>query len=219
MSYVDQTSRKNPLSIAAVVGVHLAVGYALVSGFAITVIRNIDHIPIVVPVNDPPPPRPHPIDIKQTKQEVNPNPIPIPDPRPTMPDPIVKLGDPGQIDVSPTGSGTGEIKVPTIEPVRPSLASGAVPERNWRNWITTEDYPPAAIRENVQGSVGISAVIGTDGRVRSCLVIQSSGSKILDDATCRLYSARGRFTPAKDADGNLTTAQRTDHYRWQIPNE
>jgi len=42
---------------------------------------------------------------------------------------------------------------------------------------------------------------------------------LLDDATCRLYSQRARFTPARDADGNPIPAQRTDRYHWQIPNE
>jgi len=217
MSYLDQSRRRNPISVAAVVGVHVAVGYALLSGFAITVIKNIDHIPIIVPVTEPPPPQPHPIEIKRTRQAVNPDPVPIPDPNPTTPDPIIKMGDPGPIVGTPAGG--GEIKMPPLEPARASQAAGAVPERNWRSWITTDDYPPAAIRQNVQGAVGISVMIGTDGRVRSCLVTQSSGSKVLDDATCRLYSARARFTPARDADGNATTAQRTDRYRWQIPNE
>ena len=38
MSYADQSGRRNPASIAAVVGVHLAIGYALLSGLAIKVI-------------------------------------------------------------------------------------------------------------------------------------------------------------------------------------
>jgi len=219
MSYLDQTGRKNPVSIAAVVGVHLAVGYALVSGFAITVMKNIDHIPIVVPVSDPPPPKPHPIPIKEIKATATPEPVPVPQPNPLppIPDPINKTTDPGPIIGSPTGGGT--VVVPPSLPPKPNLSSDAEPARNWRSWITTEDYPPGAIRENVQGLVVISVTIGTDGHVRSCLVTQSSGSRLLDDATCRLYTLRARFTPAKDADGNPTTAQRTIHYRWQIPNE
>lgn len=218
MSYLDQTERKNPASIAAVVGVHLAVGYALVSGFAVTVFKNIDHIPIVVPVSDPPPPKPHPIP-KEIKNTATPNPVPVPqpDPLPPIPDTINKSPDPGPIVGSPTGGGT--VVAPPLLPPKPNLSSEAEPAKNWKNWITTEDYPPGAIRENVQGLVVISVTIGIDGHVRSCLVTQSSGSRLLDDATCRLYTLRARFTPARDADGNPTTAQRTIHYRWQIPNE
>jgi len=219
MSYLDQTSRKNPATIAAVVGVHLAVGYALVSGFAITVIKNIDRIPIVFPITEAPPPPPHPIKIKQTKQEVNPNPvtIPQPNPLPTTPDPIIKTQNPDPIIGLPTGGGT--VVLPPPLPVKPDQSVDAQPAKNWKNWITTEDYPPGAIRENLQGLVVISVTIGTDGRVRSCVVTQSSGSRLLDDATCRLYTLRARFTPARDADGNPTLAQRTIHYRWQIPSE
>lgn len=217
MSYLDQTRRRNPASIAAVVGVHLAVGYALVSGFAITVIKTIDPIPILVPVNDPPPPKPRPIEKIKDMTAPNPVPVPVPDPRPDIPPPIVPTDDPGTVIGSTTGGGT--TVVPPLLPPKPDLSSGAQPARNWRNWITTEDYPPGAIRENVQGLVVISVTIGTDGHVRSCLVTQSSGSRLLDDATCRLYTLRARFSPARDADGNPTTAQLTLHYRWQIPNE
>ena len=217
MSYLDQTSRRNPASIAAVVGVHLAVGYALVSGFAITVIRTIDPIPILVPVNDPPPPKPHPIEKIKDMTAPNPMPVPIPDPRPDTPPPIVRTDDPGTVIGSATGGGT--IVVPPLLPPKPNLSSDALPAKNWKSWITTEDYPAGAIRENVQGLVVISVTIGTDGRVRSCLVTQSSGNRLLDDATCRLYTLRAHFTPARDADGNSTTAQLTFRYRWQIPQE
>lgn len=217
MSYLDQTRRRNPVSIAAVVGVHLAVGYALVSGFAITVIKTIDPIPILVPVNDPPPPKPRPIE--KLKDPVAPDTVhaTIPDPRPDVPPPVIRTDDPGTVIGTTTGGGT--VVVPPLLPPKPDQSAAAQPASNWKNWITTEDYPSGAIRENVQGLVVISVMIGTDGRVRSCLVTQSSGSRLLDDATCRLYTLRARFTPARDADGNPTTEQRTIHYRWQIPNE
>jgi len=77
----------------------------------------------------------------------------------------------------------------------------------------------AALRQGLQGTVVISAMIGADGKVRSCVVTQSSGSQLLDDTTCRLYARRGHFIPARDADGNAIPAQRTDRFRWQIPNE
>ncbi len=218
MSYLDQTRRRNPASIAAVVGVHLAVGYALVSGFAITVIKDIPRIPQIISVNDPPPPKPHPIEKIKDTAAPNPTPVPMPDPLPKIPDTIVKTTDePGPIIGSPSGGGT--IPVLPVQPPKPDLSSGAVPARNWKGWITTEDYPAGAIRENAQGLVAISVTIGTDGRVRSCLVTQSSNSRLLDEATCRLYTLRARFTPAHDADGNPTTTQLTLHYRWQIPNE
>lgn len=219
MSYLEQTGRKNPASVAAVVGVHLAVGYALLTGLGYVVVHP--H-PSPAPINwvptDPPPPPPHSEPTKKQQGPVT-NRIPTPDDSlkadpPLIPPPAL----PGPFTALPGGDG-GTAVVPKLEPVAPSQAAGAIPDKNWRKWITADDYPTAALRQDIQGTVVISVMIGADGRVRSCLVTQSSGSKLLDDATCRLYAARARFTPARDADGNPTTAQRTDRYRWQIPNE
>jgi len=217
MSYLEQSRRRNPASVAAVVGVHVAVGYALLVGLGYTGVIHVRHDTTVVTIpTDPPPPPIHQKQTPSSKQTVT-NPV---DNRLVTPPPIVS---PPAIDVGPTarteGGDSGSIVVPPIVPDHPSQAVNAAPERNWRNWITTDDYPTAALRQEIQGTVIISVVIGTDGRVRSCLVTQSSGSKLLDDATCRLYTQRARFTPARDADGHAIAAQRTDRYRWQIPNE
>lgn len=218
MSYVDQTGRKNPTSIAAVVGVHAAVGYALLIGLGYTVIPYVPpHTTIFTVPTEPPPPERKKVEAQPSKQPVA-NPIPRPDDSLKADDmPFAKPfeGATGATD----GAGGGPVVLPKVEPVRPSQAADALPGKDRLRWITTDDYPTAAIRQNVQGVVGISVTIGTDGRVRSCLATQSSGSQLLDDATCRLYAKRARFTPARDADGNPTTAQRTDRYRWQIPNE
>lgn len=220
MSYLEQTGRKNPASVAAVVGIHLVVGYALLTGLGYTVIpHQRTKTDIFTVPTEPPPPPPKPIETKPTKQTTT----VLPQPQPQQPetlktDPIIRT----PIFEGPFGTpggGGGTIEVTPPQPPKPSLASDAVPGRDRLRWITTDDYPTAALRQDIQGTVVISVMIGTDGRVRSCLVTQSSGSKLLDDATCRLYTARARFTPARDADGNPTTAQRTDRYRWQIPTE
>ena len=220
MSYLDQSPRRNPASVAAVIGVHVAVGYALLVSLGYTVIPRIPHDTTVINIpTDPLPPDPIPLDTQRTKQPVTPNPVPKPDDSlkadPTLIDKPNLDGPVGTIG----GGDIGPLPIPPVEIAHPSQAANAVPEKNWRKWITTEDYPAGALRQDIEGLVVISVMIGTDGRVRSCLVTQSSGSKLLDDATCRLYSQRARFTPARDADGNPTTAQRTDRYRWQIPNE
>jgi protein TonB len=220
MSYLEQTGRKNPASIAAAVAVHLVVGYALLSGLAFTAIRHIPGVTIVVPVPpDPTPPPPTP----DTPRSTKPTPLsPTPKPKPTeesfRPDPLVKL-PPVPDFGGPTLGGGDKIEVKPVEPAPPSQAADAVPAKDRLRWITTDDYLASLIRQNVQGLVVISVTIGTDGHVRSCLVTQSSGNRQLDDLTCRLYTQRARFTPARDADGNPTISQRTDRYRWQLPAE
>jgi periplasmic protein TonB len=220
MSYLDQTGRKNPASIAAVVGVHLAVGYALLIGLGYTVIHPPrPHGGVINVPNDPPPPPPRAEPTPRTHQPTNVAP-PLPKPDDLIADkpifkPILSDGPTGTTD-----SGGGGTVVPTqIEPARPSQAVDAQPGKDRLRWITTDDYPPGLIRQNVQGVVVISVMIGTDGKIRSCLVTQTSGNQQLDDTTCRLYAKRAHFTPARDADGNPTSAQRTDRYRWQTPTE
>jgi len=219
MSYLEQTGRKNPASVAAVVGVHLAVGYALLTGLGYTVIPRIpDPTTVITVPKEPPPPPQKPVErtVKPTSNTVQ-----QPQPHeetfkadPTIIKPVFDLGPAGL----PDGGGSTEV-APPQQPPKPSLAREALPGKGRLGWITTDDYPPGLIRQNVQGLVVISVVIGTDGAVRSCLVTQSSGNKLLDDTTCRLYTKRAHFSPALDADGNPTIAQRTDRYRWQIPNE
>ena len=221
MSYLDQSRRRNPASVAAVVGVHLAVGYALLVGLGYTGVSHKPPPMIIIPVpSESPPPKPKPLDTQHAKQPVNPNPVPKPeDTFKADPTPLERPPLDGPIGTISGGGDGGPIVIPPLDPPRPSQAANAAPEKNWRNWITTDDYPPGALRQNIEGLVIISVMIGTEGRVRSCLVTQSSGSKLLDDATCRLYTQRARFTAARDADGNAIAAQRTDRYRWQIPNE
>src|SRR3546814_8614945 len=93
---------------------------------------------------------------------------------------------------------------------RPSQASPPSPRGRRAEWITTDDYPGSAQRAGEEGTTGIRVQVNADGRVESCTVTQSSGSSTLDDATCRLYSRRGRFTPAKDTEGNAIPATYND---------
>ncbi len=219
MSYLDQSRQRSPATVAAVIGAHLAIGYALLSGLAYEVIKQGPHTTVIdwIPNQPPPPPR-HDTPPPKTKTTAQTNVIP---PKPTddlfKPVPFVPTYLPPN-DIGGSGGipGGGTVEPPSA---RPSQARDAIPDPNRLSWITTEDYPASLIRENVQGTVAISATIGTDGKVRSCLVTQSSGNRLLDDTTCRLYARRAHFTPARDADGNPAIAQRTDRFRWQIPNQ
>jgi protein TonB len=218
MSYVDQSGKRNPAAVAAVLGTHLAIGYALLSGLAYQIVRLPPPVTTIDFQTDQPPPPPRRETPPPKSRDLSQPPSIVPPTRPTDNidiKPIVPTFPP-PIDIGSGGGGTTE--VPT-QPPPPNLARDLVPAADRLRWITTEDYPASALRQGIQGSVVISAMIGADGRVRSCLVTQSSGSQLLDDTTCRLYTKRAHFTPARDADGNPITAQRTDRFRWQIPNE
>jgi protein TonB len=70
--------------------------------------------------------------------------------------------------------------------------------------FTDRDYPREARKDRLQGVVLPKFTVGTNGRVTDCKIVQSSGYKILDDATCNILMKRGRFTPARDSLGRVT---------------
>jgi TonB family protein len=61
------------------------------------------------------------------------------------------------------------------------------------NVFSDDDYPSASRAASEQGLVIASYVVGVDGRVSQCEIVQSSGFKRLDDATCSIIQRRFRF--------------------------
>ena len=83
------------------------------------------------------------------------------------------------------------------------------------SWVSALDYPPRALRENVEGTTGFRLTVSPDGRVRKCEVTVSSGSNDLDEATCALATERARFQPFDGASGSPRTF--TTRVQWEIP--
>lgn len=83
--------------------------------------------------------------------------------------------------------------------------------------FSDEDYPSAAVRAGEQGPVTFKLFVGTDGRVSGCMITASSGSTILDSATCRLLAARALFEPARDRRGKPTPDSFAGRIVWRLP--
>jgi protein TonB len=90
---------------------------------------------------------------------------------------------------------------------------------NLASYLTADDYPAAALRNNEQGRVSFILDIGMDGRVTNCRVTQSSGSAALDSTTCRIMRSRPRFAPARDARGMAVADSTTGAVTWALPPE
>jgi protein TonB len=88
---------------------------------------------------------------------------------------------------------------------------------NLASYISDDDYPQDAIRNEQQGTTRFRLDIGPDGRVTNCTVTGSSGSSSLDNATCRILRSRARFTPATDSSGNKTGDTVSQSIRWVLP--
>lgn len=91
------------------------------------------------------------------------------------------------------------------------------PRGNPGNWANTNDYPPTALQQQMEGTTDFRVTVGPDGRVVDCVIVSSSGSSDLDLATCTNVKRRARFDPALDANGTPTTGRYANRVRWQIP--
>ena len=99
-----------------------------------------------------------------------------------------------------------------IDPVENDLVA-TPPKAKPVTWFSDDDYPAAA--KGAQGKVLAVFKIGTDGRISDCRAVGSSGSTVLDDATCRLLTARLQFKPALDKNGKPIAAYKSIAYDWK----
>lgn len=216
MAYVDQNNSREKfasgiLSVAAVG----CIGYALVTGLAMNVIRTtIINIPLVKFQPDPPPPPEHKAQPK-AEQKATPTTPPVTrdDRIPQLP-PLPHDG----LDLFPTKTGPLIDPVQTrIERAKPSLGVDVRPLGRPGEWVTTDDYPSSALRDGQQGRTSFRLDIGSDGRVTGCTVTQTSGSDALDSTACRMLQRRAKFTAARDADGNAIASSYSSGVLWKMP--
>ncbi len=97
-----------------------------------------------------------------------------------------------------------------------------LPEEYKRCWpgdpiplIGNEDYPPEAYKKKISGIVGFKLVVNTFGRVVECMIVESSGSPLLDETTCSVLRRRARFIPAYDGTGTKVPGQYSNKVNWK----
>ncbi|MBA2934853.1 energy transducer TonB [Sphingomonas sp. CGMCC 1.13654] len=221
MAYIDQDrSREKMVSGAISVAIVGVVGFGLVSGLALQVIRA----PLPDPIlhnwrhTEPVTPRPKPIEHK-TQPSSKTTTDPQPQTRP-HPDTTIDLGEKATpVDI---GGGTGSKIVDPPPPPPPPVAdhsARATPRGSTGDWVTTDDYPPSAVRSGIEGRTSFRLDIGADGRPTGCTVLGSSGSGDLDRTACRKLMSRARFRPALDMAGNHTASTYEGGVTWKLPAE
>ncbi len=217
MAYADQSMSGNKITALIIVAlIHVAVGYALVTGLAYSaakqILKKVTTVDIKEPEKpkEPPPPPP--------KQNMPPPPVVVPPPKVNVAAaaPVIDV-----VSVAPPPP-----PVPVLAPPAPAAPPpprftprGAAPKGNPGNWATTNDYPSRALREEREGTTGFRVTVGPDGRVADCQITSSSGSPDLDQTTCDKIRQRARFTPATDGEGNPTTGSYSSRVRWVIPKD
>jgi protein TonB len=203
------------IAIIIVALIHVAIGYALITGLAYNAVKKaIERVTTVdieeeVPEEEEPPPPP-PDEIVPPPPVAPPPPINVsvaPPPiqtvqTPPPPQPVIPIARPAP---------------PPAPPPAPSQARGVQPDGQAR-WAARiqENYPPRAVRDEIQGRVGLRVTVGPNGRVADCSVTSSSGSSILDDAACSGMRSYARFKPALDAAGNAISASWTTTIVYQL---
>lgn len=221
MAYADSArARDRAVSIAAVALIHVGAIYALVTGLKAAGIIEVvtpfsaTNIPVEQPTMIPPPQPPAP-DSQRSDRTAD---------RPVRQvDTVIDLGitsDPPTVPDTGAGREIGEPFVPPVtEPTQPPahVPRAAAPRGDPGRWVSENDYPARALREERAGVTGFRLSIGADGRVTGCQVVRSSGSADLDDAACDRVSRRARFDPATDASGARTTGSYVGAVRWTIP--
>lgn len=221
MAYADQEVSGNRIAAFVVVALlHLALGYALVTGLAYEgfkqVMKKVTTVDIKKdePKKEPPPPPKKaaaapPIVAPPPKMNVS-NSAPPLDVTPVIPPPA---------PIPPIIAPPAPVAAPPPPPAPKFQPKPATPKGNPGNWATTNDYPSRALREEREGVTGFRVSVGPDGRVTGCTVTASSGSSDLDDATCANVQRRARFNPAMDGEGQPTTGSYSGRVRWVIPKD
>jgi protein TonB len=218
MSYAQrkELSGNRTLSIIFTIAVVGSLMYGIVTGLAYNVIKKAAEDLKTFDVEEQPPP----------PEKPPPPPKDMPDvpPPPTMPPSIVQtLAPPPTIAVVTAPPPI----IPQLAPAPPAppppprkTVSATSAKGDLRTLFSADDYPASAQAAGAEGTARASLTIGTDGRVVSCNITQSTGNGALDSATCNILRRRAKFVPARDSNGNPTTdTVSTPSIVWRLEGE
>ena len=221
MAYADQgmTTTKLVALIMAVAIVAL-IGLAMVLGLTISKLKEEIERVTTIDIEEPepeepdePPPPEEPRETAPPPPVAPPAPINIaPAPPPIRTQPTIPPPAPPAQRIPPPAP-----VAPPAPPPAPDMSRG-VQTRNERRWAgqIQENYPSRALREEVEGTVGVRVTVTPDGRATGCSVTASSGSSVLDEAACRGMERYARFDPALDRSGNPTSGSYSTRITYRL---
>ena len=221
MAYRDRTDpRARATAIIGVGTAHAALAAALVLGLAVNFEPQEEERIIGYDFPDVPPPPPPDPQPSQSAQPAERNPVA---PTPPMPLPsnssvtVEPFRDDAIVPDLPRLPDETRVVLPTPSPSANFAPRLAVPHGSPASWISNDDYPARALRNEDEGLARYRLVIATTGKVTACEITASSGSNELDRETCRLLTRRAQFEPASDASGAKVVGTYSGSVRWQIP--
>lgn len=226
MSYADQQGLTPTKIIGLVVALAIVAGIGLAMVFGLTISKLKEEIERVttVDIEDEPPPPEEPDEPPPPQEQPTMPPPPVappppiniaPAPPPIRTQPTIPPPSPPALRIPPPAPVAAP--APPPPPPAPSQARGAT-TRNEGRWAgqIQDNYPSRALREEIEGTVGVAVTVTPDGRATGCRVTASSGSSILDQAACQGMERYARFNPALDAAGNPTNGSYSTRITYRL---
>jgi len=87
------------------------------------------------------------------------------------------------------------------------------PER----WITTNDYPSAALRARQQTIMHFRVLVDAQGKPTDCIIQSQTLASGFGTTTCANVMAKARFEPARRADGTPAASYYVSSIRYVLP--
>ena len=212
--------RRLPI-VAVVIAVHALIAWLIVSGLAVSLVRDageaLDLIEPPAPValaEDPELDAPEPEGADSAPDFVA-EPVPVSAPPPEIeleapPPPIVaapasgegRETDSGAAEQAGDGAGGGGEGFGRGSGLSGSgTGAGIVRAQKIAGEITHRDYPRASRQAREGGTVIAHYTVLPNGRVTNCRVVRSSATSALEVTTCRLIEERFRYRPATNSRG------------------
>ncbi len=234
----QRLSRERAGSIVAVVAIHLALGYALLTGLATTFPRQVAESlatftvlpPLVTPQPKPRPKRqrnraprkegaasPANLTAKATEIVAPPVVIPPPQPPPDVTATKASTGASNHSGAAPVpgpGTGSGGIGEGTGSGREGDGPGGGGDGRGFEllsRGIRDSDFPRGMPDDGRRYRVMTRIIVGVAGRVTGCTVVEPSDSATLNQSICGVLQKRLRFRPATDASGRAVA----DYAMWE----
>ncbi len=221
---------KHVVGIGIVLGLHLLLGWALITGLAqrmVEVIKAPIETKLIEEVKPPPPPPPE--NLPPPPKFAPPPPSFIPPPevvvkQPPAPAPVITTTTvappPSVVTVAPAPA-------PVQAPPAPPPPPPAPPRRPAQPAIANvqacapknEDYPPAAVRAEATGTTRVKFVVDASGKLASAEVVKPSGNsrehRMLDRLAVQKLSECS-FRPGSDETGKAVGGTFEAEYVWKL---
>lgn len=218
----------------------VALGYALVMGLAFrgapAAVQEALATFTVMP--DPPPPErvvPPPRKINRPSGKASPPNLRSKATEVTAPVPIIQVAPPPPIVVAPLPDIGVQATSGASDRPGPGTGAGGIGNGNgaggdgdgdgsgWERVprlitgrIKGSDIPDTILHTGFRGVVSVRYRVETNGRVTGCAIARSSGSALMDQATCRAIEKRFRYDPWRDASGRPVASTVLRDQQWDI---